>query len=68
MLINSFQLGARRHNEWGQKALLNMIEICLNPENETLRSEAFTDEMDKEEVQDSREMALRTAHRSVENC
>ncbi|KAK6629913.1 hypothetical protein RUM43_003734 [Polyplax serrata] len=54
---------ARRHNEWGQKALLNMIEICLNPENETLRSEAFTDEMDKEEVQDSREMALRTAHR-----
>lgn len=40
-----------------------MIEICLNPENETLRSEAFMDEIDKEEIQGSREMALRTAQK-----
>ena len=42
-----------------------MIEICLNPENETLRSEAFTEELDKEEVQDSQQMVLRTAQKLV---
>lgn len=62
-----YLIGARRHSEWGQKALSNMIEICLNPENETLRSDAFTDELDKEEIQDSREMTLKTAQRLAWN-
>ena len=27
---------SRKDSEWGEKALLNMIEICLNPDNETI--------------------------------
>ncbi|KAK7872002.1 hypothetical protein R5R35_004518 [Gryllus longicercus] len=53
---------ARRDQEWGQQAIYNMIEICLNPDDETLGSEAFPD-TDDEFMRDSREMALRTAER-----
>ena len=27
---------SRKDSEWGERALLNMIEICLNPDNETV--------------------------------
>lgn len=40
-----------------------MVEICLNPESDTLGGEAFGDDADDEEIQDSKEMALRTAQR-----
>ena len=32
---------ARKDSEWGEKALFNMIKICLNPGNETLGGETF---------------------------
>lgn len=53
--------GARRDPEWGQQAVYNMIEICLNPDDETLGSESM--EREDEEFRSSREMALRMAER-----
>lgn len=32
---------ARKDNDWGQNAVYNMIEICLNPDNETMGGEVF---------------------------
>lgn len=32
---------ARKDSDWGQNALYNMIEICLNPDNETIGGEVF---------------------------
>lgn len=32
---------ARKDSDWGQNALYNMIEICLNPDNETVGGEVF---------------------------
>lgn len=32
---------ARKDSDWGQKAVYNMIEICLNPDNETIGGEVF---------------------------
>lgn len=32
---------ARKDNDWGQNAVYNMIEICLNPDNETVGGEVF---------------------------
>ena len=32
---------ARKDSDWGEKALFCMIDICLNPENETLGGETF---------------------------
>lgn len=53
---------ARRDPEWGQQAIYNMIEICLDPDDDsTLSSEALND--DDAEYQDSRSMALNTAQR-----
>ena len=37
----SFFNHARKDSEWGEKALFNMIMICLNPDNETLGGETF---------------------------
>ena len=54
---------ARRDNEWGQRSIYNMIEICLNPDNQTLGGEVF-ESVDSDvhaESRDSQEMALRTA-------
>lgn len=53
--------GARRDPEWGQQAIYNMIEICLNPDDETLGSDAM--DSDDDEFRGSREMALRMAER-----
>ncbi|KYN05176.1 PREDICTED: tetratricopeptide repeat protein 21B-like [Cyphomyrmex costatus] len=56
---------ARRDPEWGQQAIYNMIEICLDPDDDTtLSNEAFND--DDIEYQDSRTMALRTAYRLLQ--
>ncbi|XP_024883168.1 tetratricopeptide repeat protein 21B-like [Temnothorax curvispinosus] len=56
---------ARRDPEWGQQAIYNMIEICLDPDDDTtLSNEAFNDEDD--DYQDSRTMALRTAYRLLQ--
>jgi len=54
---------ARRDNEWGQRSIYNMIEICLNPDNQMLGGEVF-ESVDSDvhaESRDSQEMALRTA-------
>ncbi|XP_070546763.1 tetratricopeptide repeat protein 21B-like [Ptychodera flava] len=58
---------ARKDSDWGQRALENMIEICLNPDNETVGGEAF-ENMDSEfgnstEKQDSEALAVRTAEK-----
>uniref|UniRef100_A0A182Q0B7 Tetratricopeptide repeat protein 21B n=1 Tax=Anopheles farauti TaxID=69004 RepID=A0A182Q0B7_9DIPT len=54
----------RRHEEWGQQAIYNMIEICLNPDGD-LPSEGSVIDIgaDDLEIKDSRAMALRTAER-----
>ena len=31
----------RKDSEWGEKALFNMVEICLNPDSETVGGETF---------------------------
>ncbi|XP_046833910.1 tetratricopeptide repeat protein 21B-like isoform X2 [Vespa crabro] len=56
---------ARRDPEWGQQAIYNMIEICLDPDDDSsLSNEAFNDE--DTEYQDSRTMALKTAYRLLQ--
>ncbi|KDR09588.1 tetratricopeptide repeat protein 21B-like [Zootermopsis nevadensis] len=52
---------ARLDPEWGQQAIYNMIEICLNPDDETLGTESA--EGEDAEVRGSHEMALRMAER-----
>ncbi len=32
---------ARRDSDWGEMALFNMIEICLNPDNDMIAGEAL---------------------------
>ncbi|CAK9800778.1 Tetratricopeptide repeat protein 21B [Anthophora quadrimaculata] len=56
---------ARRDLEWGQQAIYNMIEICLDPDDDSsLSNEVFSD--DDSEYQDSRTMALKTAFRLLQ--
>lgn len=56
---------ARRDPEWGQQAIYNMIEICLDPDDDSsLTNEAFNEE--DMEYQDSRTMALKTAYRLLQ--
>ncbi|XP_053697755.1 tetratricopeptide repeat protein 21B-like [Sabethes cyaneus] len=53
----------RRDAEWGQQAIYNMIEICLNPDGD-LPNEGVVDiGADDLEIKDSRAMALKTAER-----
>lgn len=58
---------ARKDSEWGQNALYNMIEICLNPDNETVGGEVF-ENLDRDlgnstEKQESVQLAVRTAEK-----
>ncbi|KAA0196759.1 hypothetical protein HAZT_HAZT000937 [Hyalella azteca] len=58
---------ARKDPEWGQRAIYNMIEICLNPDNDTLGGETFQS-MDEElhrdsSSKDTQDMAIRTANK-----
>ena len=32
---------SRKDSDWGSSAIYNMIEICLNPDNETIGGEVF---------------------------
>ncbi|XP_050699357.1 tetratricopeptide repeat protein 21B-like [Eriocheir sinensis] len=55
---------ARKDQEWGQKAIYNMIEICLNPDNETIGGETFESvdsEVNQSGARDTLDMAIRTA-------
>jgi tetratricopeptide repeat protein 21B len=53
---------ARRDQEWGQQAIYNMIEICLDSDDDsTLSSEIFID--DNSEIEDSRSIALKNAQK-----
>ncbi|XP_009698481.1 PREDICTED: tetratricopeptide repeat protein 21B-like [Cariama cristata] len=56
---------ARKDSDWGQNAVYNMIEICLNPDNETMGGEVFenldTDIGNSTEKQESVQLAVRTA-------
>lgn len=58
--LRNFNL-ARQDPHWGLQALYNMIEICLNPDDEML-GDQFMDSEDIE-YRDSRSMALKTADR-----
>ncbi|XP_012939708.1 tetratricopeptide repeat protein 21B isoform X2 [Aplysia californica] len=63
---------ARKDSDWGSNAIYNMIEICLNPDNETIGGEVF-DTVEGEggrmssdkEKQDSELMAVRTAEKLI---
>nr|XP_010601161.1 tetratricopeptide repeat protein 21B isoform X3 [Loxodonta africana] len=58
---------ARKDSDWGQNALYNMIEICLNPDNETVGGEVFEnldgDLGSSTEKQESVQLAVRTAEK-----
>uniref|UniRef100_A0A8D0EDX2 Tetratricopeptide repeat protein 21B n=2 Tax=Salvator merianae TaxID=96440 RepID=A0A8D0EDX2_SALMN len=58
---------ARKDNDWGQNAVYNMIEICLNPDNETVGGEVFEhldgDTDSSTEKQESVQLAVRTAEK-----
>ncbi|XP_042302110.1 tetratricopeptide repeat protein 21B isoform X2 [Sceloporus undulatus] len=58
---------ARKDNDWGQNAVYNMIEICLNPDNETVGGEVFehldNDTNSSTEKQESVQLAVRTAEK-----
>ncbi|KAK7913141.1 hypothetical protein WMY93_013352 [Mugilogobius chulae] len=58
---------ARNDSDWGRDAAYNMIEICLNPDNDTIGGEVF-ENLDGEmgnstEKQESEQMAVRTAEK-----
>ncbi|XP_051479134.1 tetratricopeptide repeat protein 21B isoform X2 [Apus apus] len=56
---------ARKDSDWGQNAVYNMIEICLNPDNETVGGEVFenldADKGNSTEKRESVQLAVRTA-------
>ncbi|KAG7464116.1 hypothetical protein MATL_G00183890 [Megalops atlanticus] len=58
---------ARKDNDWGQNAVYNMIEICLNPDNDTIGGEVFEnldgDIGNSTEKQESEQLAVRTAEK-----
>lgn len=54
---------ARQDPDWGQQAIYNMIEICLNPDDEML-GEPLID-ADDSEYRDSRSMAIKTGNTIV---
>ncbi|KAK3106370.1 hypothetical protein FSP39_018677 [Pinctada imbricata] len=57
---------ARKDSDWGTRAIYNMIEICLNPDNETLGGEVFEEDggapVDREKAE-SEQIAVRTAEK-----
>ncbi|PVD35924.1 hypothetical protein C0Q70_02893 [Pomacea canaliculata] len=60
---------ARKDSDWGHLSIYNMIEICLNPDNETIGGEVFesvegsgSQPVDKDKT-DSDMMAVRTAEK-----
>ncbi|KAG5681783.1 hypothetical protein PVAND_011191 [Polypedilum vanderplanki] len=53
----------RRDSEWGKQAVFNMIEICLNPDNDLPSDAEINDLPDDVDVNSSRQIALRTAEK-----
>lgn len=53
---------ARRDAEWGPQAVYNIVEICLNPDND-LPSEGTYESQEDSDLRDSKLMALNTAER-----
>ncbi|KAI6240106.1 Tetratricopeptide repeat protein 21B [Aphelenchoides fujianensis] len=54
---------ARRDLEWGGRALFNMIEICLNPDNEIIGGEVVFENSDQIPLGENREVGVKTADR-----
>ncbi|XP_043931290.1 tetratricopeptide repeat protein 21B [Protopterus annectens] len=58
---------ARKDSDWGQNAVYNMIEICLNPDNDTIGGELFEnidgDIGNSTEKHESEQLAVRTAEK-----
>ncbi|XP_073437605.1 tetratricopeptide repeat protein 21A isoform X3 [Dendrobates tinctorius] len=58
---------ARKDNDWGQRAINNMIQICLNPDNEIVGGEVFDNLEDENsllgEKRDSEKLGVRTAEK-----
>ncbi|KAF3843060.1 hypothetical protein F7725_001909 [Dissostichus mawsoni] len=58
---------ARKDNDWGQNAVYNMIEIYLNPDNDTMGGEVFQnldgDIGNSTEKQESEQLSVRTAEK-----
>ncbi|XP_033624164.1 tetratricopeptide repeat protein 21B-like isoform X1 [Asterias rubens] len=60
---------ARKDSDWGRLAVRNMIDICINPDNDTLGGETFetviTDAASATEKADSEQVAVRTAEKLI---
>ncbi|XP_043922881.1 tetratricopeptide repeat protein 21B-like [Protopterus annectens] len=59
---------ARKDSDWGEKAICNMIQICLNPDNETLGGEVFENITEdtsnfSAERYESEQLAVKTAQK-----
>lgn len=54
---------SRRDHVWGQQAKLNMIEICINPDDEIPNANDVLEAGDSGEFSEFRLIALRTAER-----
>ncbi|XP_044149245.1 tetratricopeptide repeat protein 21A [Bufo gargarizans] len=57
---------ARKDNDWGERAITNMIQICLNPDNEIVGGEVFDSLEDDSllgEKRDSEKLGVRTAEK-----
>ncbi|GCC22011.1 hypothetical protein chiPu_0000395 [Chiloscyllium punctatum] len=58
---------ARKDSDWGQNAIYNMIEICMNPDNDTIGGEVFEnldgDMRNSTEKQESEQLAVMTAEK-----
>ncbi|KAM3929225.1 tetratricopeptide repeat protein 21A [Leptodactylus fuscus] len=58
---------ARKDNDWGQRAITNMVQICLNPDNEIVGGEVFEsleeDNSLSGEKKDSEKLGIRTAEK-----
>lgn len=58
---------ARRDYEWGQQAIFNMINICINPDGDLPTPNDSVEYADSGEFSESRLIALRTAERLLKD-
>uniref|UniRef100_A0A8C7ECY3 Tetratricopeptide repeat domain 21A n=1 Tax=Nothoprocta perdicaria TaxID=30464 RepID=A0A8C7ECY3_NOTPE len=57
---------ARKDAEWGQKAVTNMIQICLNPDKEVIGGEVFENLEEEESNLDGKQEAVQHGIRTAE--
>ncbi|XP_066301202.1 tetratricopeptide repeat protein 21B-like [Branchiostoma lanceolatum] len=62
--LKLFNIG-RKDREWSQKAVVNMIEICLNPDNETIGGETFESVTDDASSAESEKITVKTAEKLI---